>query len=130
MESTESTKELNEITKAILDCAFKIHSALGPGLLESAYEACLEFEMKETGLYVERQKPLPLVYREIKLDAGYRLDFLVESKVIIEVKSVEALADIHIAQVLTYLRLSKSKVGLLINFNVKQLKEGIKRLIY
>ena len=130
MEYTESTKEINEITKGILDCAFKVHSALGPGLLESAYEACLEYEMKEAGLYVERQKPLPLLYREIKLDAGYRLDFLIESKVIIEVKSIEAIADIHIAQVLTYLRLSGSKIVLLINFNVKHLKDGIKRLIY
>lgn len=98
--------------------------------MESAYEACLEYEMKETGLYVERQKPLPLVYKDIRLDAGYRLDFLIESKIIIEVKSVEVLADIHIAQVLTYLRLSGSKIGLLINFNVKHLKDGIKRLIY
>ena len=97
MEYTEVPKEINEVTKAILDCSFRIHSALGPGLLESAYEACLEYEMKELGLFVERQKPLPLVYKDVRLETGYRLDFLVESKVIIEVKSIEALADIHIA---------------------------------
>jgi len=130
MDYTEIPKEINDLTKTILDCSFRIHSALGPGLLESAYEACLEYEMKESGLYVERQKQLPLLYKEVRIDTGYRLDFLIESKVIIEVKSIEVLADIHIAQVLTYLRLSGSRIGLLINFNVKHLKDGIKRLVY
>ena len=119
----------NEITEIIIGCAIKVHKALGPGLLESAYEECLDFEMRKTTLEIERQKPLPLVYEEVKLDCGYRLDFIANKKVVLEVKSVEALNDIHLAQTLTYLRLSKCKVGLLINFNVVKLTEGIKRVV-
>jgi GxxExxY protein len=106
-----------------------VHSALGPGLLESAYEACLAFELAQAGLHVEQQKALPLTYREVKLDCGYRLDLLVERQVVVEVKAVEALAPIHSAQLLSYLRLARCPVGLLINFNVTSLKDGIRRLI-
>ena len=122
-------KELNELTSKILECAYTVHTALGPGLLESAYEECLFYELQQSGLKVERQKVLPLVYKEVKLDAGYRIDLFVEDRVVIELKSVETVNDVHIAQVLTYLKLSESKIGLLINFNVKSLKNGIKRLI-
>ena len=122
-------KELNELTSKILACAYTVHSALGPGLLESAYEECLYYELQQAGLKVERQKVLPLVYKEVKLDAGYRIDLFVENRVVIELKSVEAINDVHIAQVLTYLKLSECKIGLLINFNVKSLKNGVKRLI-
>ncbi|MGQ9642855.1 MAG: GxxExxY protein [Ignavibacterium sp.] len=118
-----------EIFKKILDCSFKVHTALGPGLLESAYEECLSYELKKLGLMVEKQKPLPLVYEEVKLDAGYRVDLLVENKIIVEIKSVDSLADIHMAQILTYLKLSGCRLGLLVNFNVKHLKDGIKRVI-
>ena len=121
--------KINDLTSKILECAFKVHSALGPGLLESAYEECLFYELQQSGLKVEKQKALPLVYKEVKLDAGYRVDLLVENSVVIELKSVEALNDLHIAQTLTYLKLSNCKIGLLINFNVKSLKQGIKRLI-
>ncbi len=121
--------EINELTSRILKCAYDVHSALGPGLLENAYEECLFYELQQSGLKVERQKALPLVYKEIKLDAGYRVDLLVENKVIVELKSVEALNEVHVAQVLTYLKLSKCEIGLLMNFNVKSLKNGIKRLI-
>jgi len=122
--------EINQITEQILSCAFNVHTELGPGLLESAYEECLFYELKQAGLKVEKQKALPLVYHEVKLDAGYRIDLLVSDKVVIEIKSVDCLTDVHIAQVLTYLKLSKCKVGLLINFNVASLKNGIKRLIH
>ena len=122
-------EELNKLTSKILKCAYTVHTALGPGLLESAYEECLFYELQQAGLKVEKQKALPLVYKEVKLDAGYRLDLLVENKVVIELKSVEALNDVHTAQVLTYLKLSKCRIGLLMNFNVKSLKLGIKRLI-
>jgi len=118
-----------EIFKKILDCSFKVHTELGPGLLESAYEECLTYELKKFGLMVEKQKPLPLVYEGIKLDAGYRVDLLVENRIIVEIKSVDALAEIHMAQILTYLKLSGCRLGLLINFNVKHLKDGIKRVI-
>ena len=121
--------KINDLTSKILECAFKVHSALGPGLLESAYEECLFYELQQSGLKVEKQKALSLVYKEVKLDAGYRVDLLVENSVVIELKSVEALNDLHIAQTLTYLKLSNCKIGLLINFNVKSLKQGIKRLI-
>jgi GxxExxY protein len=120
--------EINNITEQILNCAYKVHTELGPGLLESAYEECLYYELKQIGLFVEKQKALPLVYYEVKLDAGYRLDLIVENKVVVEIKSVEAFSDVHIAQVLTYLKLSKCKIGLLLNFNVTSLKYGIKRL--
>jgi len=118
----------NEISKVIFDCALKIHKNLGPGLLESAYEECLFYELKKCGLNVEKQKALPLVYEEVKLEIGYRIDIIVENKVIIEVKSVEALNDVHLAQVLTYLKLSDCKLGMLINFNVAFIKNGIRRV--
>ena len=121
--------DINQLTSKILECAYTVHTVLGPGLLESSYEECLFYELRQKGLKVEKQKALPLVYKEVKLDAGYRVDLIVEDKVIIELKSVEAINDVHIAQVLTYLKLSKCKIGLLINFNVKSLKNGIKRLI-
>ncbi len=106
-----------------------MHRRLGAGLLESAYEECLAYELGKSGLYVERQKGLPLIYDEIKLDVGYRLDLLVENKVIVELKAVERLADIHVAQLITYLKLSGCKLGLLINFNVTLLKDGVRRLV-
>ena len=119
----------NEISSIILDAAFKVHKALGPGLLESAYEECLYYELKKSGLSVEKQKPLPLIYEEIKLDVGYRVDLIVENKVIIEIKSVESLNDVYLAQILTYLKLSYCRLGLLINFNVALLKDGIRRVV-
>jgi GxxExxY protein len=119
----------NEISEKIIGCAIEVHKSLGPGLLESAYLECLFYELQFLGFKVEKQKPLPLLYKEVKLDAGYRLDLIVENKVIIEIKSVEALNDVHVAQVLTYLNLSGCKVGLLMNFNVLRLVEGLKRLV-
>jgi GxxExxY protein len=119
----------NEISKIVFECALKVHKNLGPGLLESAYEECLFYELKKSNLVVEKQKALPLIYEEVKLDVGYRIDIIVENKFIIEVKSVETLNEVHLAQVLTYLRLSDCKLGLLINFNVKLLKEGVRRVI-
>jgi GxxExxY protein len=119
-----------EVFKKILDCSFAVHTALGPGLLESTYEECLFYELTQANLKVEKQKPLPLVYREVKLEAGYRIDLLVEYCIIIEIKSVEALNDVHMAQILTYLKLSGNKLGLLVNFNVRHLKDGIKRIVY
>lgn len=121
--------EINDITYNIIGAAYRVHSALGPGLLESAYEACLAYEIRKSNYNIEVQKPLPVVYEEVKLVAGYRIDLLVEKSVIVELKAVEAINDIYIAQILTYLKLSKIKIGLLINFNVKDLKQGIKRLI-
>ncbi|MBP0612554.1 GxxExxY protein [Chryseobacterium sp. cx-311] len=119
----------NEISKIIFDAGLEVHKALGPGLLESAYEECLYYELSETGLYVEKQKPMPLIYEEVKLDVGYRIDIVVENKVVIEVKSVDSLNDIHLAQVLTYLKLSSCKLGMLINFNTLLFKNGVKRVI-
>ncbi|MBC7910376.1 MAG: GxxExxY protein [Pyrinomonadaceae bacterium] len=119
----------NELSKVVIGCAIKVHTVLGPGLLESAYEECLFYELLKAGLNVEKQKPLPLVYQTIKLECGYRVDILVEHKVILEIKSVEALSEIHFAQLLTYLRLSNCKLGLLINFNILRLKDGIKRVV-
>ncbi|MCI4443484.1 GxxExxY protein [Flavobacterium fluvii] len=119
----------NEISKIVFECALKVHKTLGPGLLESAYEECMFYELKKSNLKVEKQKALPLVYEEVKLDVGYRIDIIVEDKFIVEIKSVEALNDIHLAQLLTYLRLSDCKLGLLINFNVKLLKEGVRRVV-
>jgi GxxExxY protein len=106
-----------------------VHKTLGPGLLENAYEECLFYELKQSGLFIERQKALPLVYESVKLELGYRVDLLVENKLIVELKAVEAINDVHLAQVLTYLKLSNCKLGLLINFNVSLLKNGIKRVI-
>ena len=122
-------ERLNQITDCIIGAAIAVHRALEPGLLESAYEACLAFELTQRGLKVEQQKPLPVVYREVRLECGYRLDLLVEGLVVVEIKAVDVLAPIHQAQLLSYLRLSGCKVGLLINFNVKMLKQGIRRVV-
>lgn len=118
-----------EIFKKVLDCSFLVHTSLGPGLLESAYLECLYFELMKAGLKVDKQKALPLIYKDVKLEVGYRIDLLVEERVVIEIKSIEALGDIHMAQILTYLRLSNCRLGLLANFNVLHLKDGIKRVI-
>ena len=118
-----------ELTSSILKCAYKVHSALGPGLLESAYEECLHYELEKISLSVSKQKPMPLIYEEKKLDLGFRIDLFVEGKVVIEVKSVDSLNPIHLAQLMTYLKLSKCRVGFLINFNVESLKDGIRRVI-
>ena len=122
-------KTINKITENIIGSAIAVHKSLGPGLLESAYEACLAFELADCGLSVERQKALPVIYRDVKLDCGYRLDLLVEEKVIIELKAIDRLLPIRSAQLLSYLKLSGCKVGLLINFNVKILKNGLRRII-
>jgi len=123
------TMELNDLTYEIIGCVYKVHSELGPGLLESTYEICLEYELLKGGLTVERQKPLPVNYDGIKLDAGYRIDLLVNDLVLLELKSVEELAPIHKSQVMTYLKLSGLKLGLLLNFNVQDMKKGIVRII-
>jgi len=117
----------NELSKVVFDCGLKVHRAPGPGLLESAYEACLFYELAKTNLLVEKQKGLPLIYEEVKLDIGYRTDLIIENKLVIEIKAVEALNDIYLAQVLTYLKLSGCKLGLLINFNVLLFKDGVKK---
>ena len=119
----------NEVSKVIFDAGLKVHRQLGDGLLESAYEESLYYELQKSGLLIEKQKPMPLIYDDIKLDIGYRIDLLVERKVVVEIKSVESLNEIHIAQVLTYLKLSNCKLGLLINFNSVLFKNGVKRLI-
>lgn len=120
----------NELSKVVFDASLKVHRNLGPGLLESAYEECLYYELTKSGLFVEKQKPLPLIYEEVKQEIGYRVDIMVERKLIVEVKAVEAINDLHLAQVLTYLKLSNCKLGMLINFNVALIKDGIKRVIY
>ena len=125
----KTKKELNKITEAIIGAAINVHRELGPGLLESAYEACLAFDLSDTGLFIEQQKPLPVIYKNVKLDCGYRLDLLVEKEVIVELKSVEKILPIHKAQLMSYLKLSGCKVGLLINFNVEVLKDGIVRIV-
>ncbi len=119
----------NELSTKIIGIAIKVHQALGPGLLEKAYQECLYYKLQQEGFIVEKEKPMPLVFEEVKLDCGYRLDILVENKVVIELKSVEALNDVHLAQTLTYLKLGNYKLGLLINFNVALLKQGIKRVV-
>ena len=119
----------NELSKLVFDSGLKVHKTLGPGLLESAYEECLFFELQKLGLKVEKQKALPLVYEEVKLDTGYRIDLMVENKLIIEIKAVEALNDLHLAQILTYLRLSNCKLGMLINFNSVYFKDGVRRVV-
>ncbi len=121
--------ELNRLTRQIIGAAIEVHRHLGPGLLESAYETCLAYELQELALSFERQKALPLVYKEIHLDQGYRIDLLVERKVVVEIKVVDRIAPVHEAQVLSYLRFSECKIGLLLNFNVKLLKDGIRRFI-
>jgi len=127
--AAKSAKDENELSRSILDAAFRVHSALGPGLLEGAYEACLAYELRAEGFRVLTQVPLPLVYREVALDVGYRLDLLVEELVVVEVKSIDRLAALHQAQLLSYLKLSGKRLGLIINFNVVLLKDGIKRLV-
>ncbi len=122
-------ERLNGITEKIIGAAIQFHRVLGPGLLESAYEACLAFELGRRGLKVEQQKPLPLIYERVKLECGYRIDLLVEGLVVVEVKSVDALAPIQEAQVMSYLKLSGCKLALLINFNVRVLKDGIRRFV-
>ena len=122
-------KRINQVTEQIIGAAIQVHRTLGPGLLELAYEACLVYELQQRGLNYEQQKPLPLVYQGVKLDCGYRLDILVERMVIVELKAVEQLHPIHEAQLLSYLKLANCRVGLLLNFNVTLLKNGIKRLV-
>ncbi len=119
----------NEISKIIIGNAIEVHRNLGPGLLESAYQECLFYEIEKSGLYVQKELALPIIYKEIKLNHGYRIDLLVENKVIIELKTVDSLIDVHEAQILTYLKLGNYKLGLLINFNVKLLKQGLKRYV-
>lgn len=119
----------NELTEKIIQCAMKVHSALGPGLLESAYRECLYYELRELGFSVMKEKSVPLIYKGQSLQFGYRADLIVENRIIVELKSIESLNNIHLAQVLTYLRLSDKRYGLLINFNVLRLKDGIKRVV-
>ncbi|NDV93767.1 GxxExxY protein [Dysgonomonas sp. 521] len=125
----DNSYRYSELTSKIIGCAIEVHKLLGPGLLESAYEECLSYELQKAGLKVERQKALPVVYKEIKLDCGYRIDILVENLVVLELKSVDVLNPVHEAQILTYLKFSDKKVGLLINFNVTLLKNGLKKYI-
>jgi GxxExxY protein len=119
----------NEISKIIIGLAIQVHRSLGPGLLENAYKECLFYKINQYGLFVEKEKVLPLIFEEVKLDCGYRVDLLVENKFIIELKSVESLSEIHLAQTLTYLKLGNYKLGLLINFNEVLLKNGIRRVV-
>lgn len=119
----------NEWSYKIIGLAMEVHSALGPGLLESAYKECLFYKIINSGLYAEKEKAMPLVFEEVKLDCGYRLDLLVENKLVVELKSVEILNDVHLAQVLTYMKLGNYKLGLLMNFNVARMKDGIKRVV-
>ncbi len=119
----------NEISGKVIGLAIEVHSALGPGLLESAYKECLYYKLSQAGIYVERERPMPLVFEDVKLECGYRVDLLVEGRLVLEIKSVESLHDVHLAQVLTYLKLGNYKLGLLMNFNVVKLKDGIKRVV-
>jgi GxxExxY protein len=119
----------NEITHNILNAAYRVHTELGPGLLESAYENCLAYELNQDEIHVETQKPLPLVYKEVKLECGYRVDLFVEKEVVVEIKAVDGINDLHLAQTLTYLKLLRKEIGLILNFNVTSLKNGIKRVI-
>ena len=119
----------DEIAKIVFESALKVHKALGPGLLESAYEECLFYELKKTGLFIEKQKTLPLIYEEVRMDVGYRIDLMVENKLILEIKSVESLNDVHFAQLMTYLKLTNCRLGMLMNFNVNLIKNEIKRIV-
>jgi GxxExxY protein len=116
-------------SELVIGCAIKVHRRLGPGLLESVYEECLSYELTNAGIYFERQKPMPVVYDQIKLDAGYRIDLFVNNDLVVELKSVESLLPVHLAQTLTYLRLADCRYGLILNFNVAVLTEGIKRVV-
>lgn len=124
-----SYTELNILSGNILKAAYEVHTALGPGLLESAYKECLFYKLYQANIITEKEKPMPLIFEEVKLDCGYRIDILVENQIVLEIKSVEAINDVHRAQVLTYMRLGKYKLGYLMNFNVVSLKEGIKRFV-
>ena len=119
----------NDLAKRVIGCAIEVHKALGPGLLESAYQQCLVYKLAKEGLYVEKEKVLPFLFEEVNIDCGYRIDILVEKKLVLEIKAVEKLNDLHLAQILTYLRLGQFKLGLLINFNVILLKDGLRRVI-
>ena len=119
----------NELSNKVIGLAMEVHTALGPGLLESAYKECLYHKIWKTGLSIEKEKPMPLVFEGVKLECGYRIDLLIENKLVIEIKSVEAINDVHFAQTLTYMKLGNYTLGLLMNFNVARLKEGIKRII-
>jgi len=119
----------NELSNKIIGLAIEVHAALGPGLLESAYKECLYYKIAKSGMCIEKEKPMPLIFDEVKLDCGYRIDLLAEKKLVIEIKSVEALNEVHLAQTLTYLKLGNYKLGLLLNFNVIKLKVGIKRVV-
>jgi GxxExxY protein len=128
-QSAQSRMTENEIANKVLGLAIEVHQALGPGLLESAYKETLAYKINKSGLFVEKEKSMPLIFEEVKLDCGYRMDLLVENKLVVEIKSVEAINDVHLAQVLTYLKLGDYKLGLLLNFNVPLMKSGIKRVI-
>jgi GxxExxY protein len=129
MESPDEKDRLNQLSNVIIGAALRVHNELGPGMLESAYETCLFFELTQLGLRVERQKPLPLIYRGQRMNCAYRLDLLVEDAIIVEVKAIERLERVHSAQLLSYLRQTKLKLGLLFNFNVRWLQDGIKRVV-
>lgn len=122
-------ESVNELTYKIIGAAYKVHRTLGPGLLENAYKECLCYLLEKEGLFVEKEKALPLFFEEVRLEVGYRMDLFVENKIVVETKAIEALTDVHMAQVLTYLKLSGCKIGLLLNFNVSDMKKGIKRII-
>jgi GxxExxY protein len=119
-----------DLTAEIIGGAIEVHRALGPGLLESAYNECLAYELTNRGLFVQRELPMPIIYKEVELDHGYRMDLLVENKVVVELKAIECFTDVHTAQMLTYMKLGGYDLGLLINFHVKLLKNGIKRFVY
>lgn len=124
-----NARDENDLAKIVWDSSLKVHRTFGPGLLENSYQECLMYELRKQGLLVEKEKGLPLIYEEVKLDVGYRIDLMVENKLVIEVKAVEALNDIHLAQILTYLKLSNCKLGILVNFNVTLLKSGFRRVV-
>ncbi|MEA3448214.1 MAG: GxxExxY protein [Bacteroidota bacterium] len=119
----------NELSTKIIGCAIEVHKQLGPGLLESAYQECLAYELKQNGLQVSKEIPMPIIYKEVKLNHGYRMDLLVNNTVVIEIKSVEAITDVHEAQLLTYLKLGNYKLGLILNFHVNVMRKGIKRMV-
>ena len=125
----EDKDKLDQITRRIIGAAIEVHKTVGPGLLESAYQVCLAFELREQGLKVEEQLPLPVIYKNVKLDCGYRIDLLVENEIVVEIKAIESLAPIHDAQLLSYLRLSRKRVGLLMNFHMRVLRDGLKRIV-
>jgi GxxExxY protein len=122
-------KTVNDLTYKVIGAAYKVHRVLGPGLLENAYKECLYYLLVRDGIFAEKERSLPLIFEEVKLDAGYRIDLFIEKKVVVEIKAVESFTDVHMAQVLTYMKLSGSAIGLLLNFNVADMKKGIKRVI-